>query len=113
LVPVLNFLAQVIDQEQQSQEYTPSICEELATKQQEPQQDTSAQLMNIYLQALGRQSSSGSPTALLTVKGKQAIALIDSGSSTSFIVQSFAIKTGGGMLISGIRSIYLYYCLEQ
>jgi hypothetical protein len=64
---------------------------------------------------MGQQPISTTPIVLIQVQGKQAIALIDSGSSNSFMDLSFAIKSncllqaakardvkvaGGGLLTS-------------
>ena len=117
-IPVLNFLAQALDQEQMQQEK--QQLQMLQTQDTEEQgegveEQNNSQLMSISLQALGQEHNTNTPTVRVSIKGKQAIALIDSGSSTLFMDLNFAIKTscvlqaaperevkvaGGGRLLS-------------
>lgn len=73
------------------------------------------QAMFISSHAMGQQLTVQSPAVVVYVNGKGAVALLDSGNSTSFISEQFAIKSnyhllpvrprkffvaGGGMLLS-------------
>ena len=108
-IPVLNFLAQALDQEQMEQMCNTDNKEEqeLATEQAEQAANTThqTQLMNISLQALGAQHSTTTPTVLISIKGKKAIALIDSGSSNSFMDLSFAVKCGCTLVQDEAREV--------
>lgn len=55
---------------------------------QDQQQD---QAMQISAQAMGQTNFSNTPTVIISVKDKKAVALLDSGSNTSFMDMEFAI----------------------
>jgi hypothetical protein len=56
------------------------------TLQQEPH------LMSITEQALETHPATSTPTVCITIGGKRTVALLDSGSTSTFIDQSFAIR---------------------
>ena len=54
--------------------------------------------MFITAHALGQQIAIPTPTVVVHINGKRATALLDSGSSASFISQEFAVKANCHLL---------------
>jgi hypothetical protein len=75
--------------------------EEVTTEQQqhvEAQFQDSNQLMSITGQAVDDPTPTNTPCVLITIGGKHTVALLDSGSTSTFIDQSFALKANCPLL---------------
>lgn len=99
LVPNIHLLQQddadqiVIDNEEIEQHEQPENTEE------------GEQAMFISTHALGHQLAVPTPTVIICINGKRAVALLDSGSTSSFINQDFAIKANCQLLPVKQRTI--------
>jgi len=99
LVPNVHMLQQELEETrpQENDAETTEVQEELA--------DQPEQSMFISSYAMGQQLSVQTPTVVVFVNGKRAIALLDSGSSTSFMSEQFAVKANCYMLPVRPRNI--------
>ena len=72
--------------------------EEVLQQEQEEIPEEGDQAMFITAHALGQQIAIPTPTVVVHINGKRATALLDSGSSASFISQEFAVKANCHLL---------------
>ena len=63
--------------------------------------------MFISAHALGHQLAVPTPTVIIHINGKRAVALLDSGSTSSFIIEDFAVKANSQLLPVKQRTIAL------
>ncbi|XP_073355335.1 uncharacterized protein [Aegilops tauschii subsp. strangulata] len=111
LVPNVHMLQQ--EMEESGPEETDPDQQEVVEEGTEQQE----QAMFVCAHAMGQQLAVHSPTVIVHVNGKRAVALLDTGSSISFISEQFAIKSncqflpvrprkvsvaGGGLLLSAV-----------
>lgn len=101
--------------QQEMEEQHTNEAEEITDQQHSEAPEQDEQVMFLSVHALGQQLVVPTPTVPLYINGKRAIALLDSGNTTSFINEDFAVKakcnilpvkpraiaiTGGGQLLS-------------
>jgi hypothetical protein len=76
--------------EQHEEEEEVTADQQREMEEQALQQEN--QLMSITEQALETHPAASTPTVCITIGGKRTVALLDSGSTSTFIDQSFAIR---------------------
>ncbi|XP_044318611.1 uncharacterized protein [Triticum aestivum] len=72
--------------------------EEIQQEEQQETTDEGEQAMFISAHAIGHQLAVPAPTAIIYINGKRVVALPDSGSTSSFINQDFAVKANCQLL---------------
>uniref|UniRef100_A0A453NRI9 Reverse transcriptase n=1 Tax=Aegilops tauschii subsp. strangulata TaxID=200361 RepID=A0A453NRI9_AEGTS len=72
--------------------------EEIQQQEQQENTEEEEQAMFISAHAIGHQLAVPTPTAIIYINGKRAVALLDSGSTSSFINQDFAVKANCQLL---------------
>lgn len=91
--------------QQEVEDTGPLEQEEPHPEQSENIEEQHEQAMFISAYALGHQSTVQTPTIIISVNGKRAVALLDFGSSSSFMNEKFAIKSNCHMLPRKPRAI--------
>lgn len=66
--------------------------------EQEMREEEAAQVMLISANAMGQQLTVSTPTVVIYINGKRAVALLDTGSTSSFINEQFAVKANCHLL---------------
>lgn len=83
----------------------PASAEDSPPQEQEEIPDEGEQAMFITAHAMGQQLAVPTPTVIIHINGKRAVALLDSGSSSSFMNQEFAVKANCHLLPVKPRAI--------
>ena len=84
--------------QQEPEEQVTYDIEEQRLEDQAEQVNDGDQAMFLSAFAMGQQLAVPTPTVIIHINGKKAVALLDSGSTTSFINQDFAVKANCNML---------------
>lgn len=101
-IPILNYIA---DTARDDGQQPPNTEAEEIEDNNEITENPADQCMKISTQALGNMTCSNIPTVIVTVGNKRAVALIDSGSNTSFMDMNFAIKANCSLTPAEARDI--------
>jgi hypothetical protein len=98
-IPALHLLQEGTSAQQEEEEVTAE--QQQAMEEAMQHQDT--QLMSITGQALDATLPTNTPCVLISIGGKRTVALLDSGSTSTFMDQSFAIKANCQLLLQQFK----------
>lgn len=100
LIPNVHLMQEEL---QNSEDHLQSGSE--TNEEEENPTQTEEKVMHISAQAIGELPLTALPTVIICIGGKRTVALLDSGSNSTYIDQTFAIKANCNLQVAAIKNI--------